>query len=435
MQYYLTHQGQIILSDYKKYLTDFFLDKLLKNWKKAGGYQSLIVKSLKIDIGKLFKCYGYSETLLIMINNCAPVCRNLEKDDVNFKCSSCPFCSFGSHDDQYHFYRCPSSIDCAVPVVSLVETTNPVDLFIRKVRNSIKEPFNKLVTILSETYLIETFVTGGVCYVDCCVEEYNLIMKHNPKHFQEDLNVDEFYCRLFSATQATHVMATHWNQIPTEAYGWSLECISPNQFFGQLDLALLTGKITIIYKQLNEKLINYIAKNILATKNKYRPTRVIFVNAKYVHQKCIMIFTNSKFTVHMIENKLSQLLFPCDTTCIERNYNNFTYYSSKCIIRIPNKTDTILKFKMLACADVLKVFDVENFLLMKQVDAPTGFKQILEQCGTEVNHDGLKMLTRVYLRRKLWWKLIIDKLGKRKWGCSDRTMDSEVESCVLRIQA
>ena len=79
------------------------------------------------------------------------------------------------------------------------------------------------MTILCE--LIETFVAGGVCYVDCCVEEHNLIIKYNPKNFQENLKVDEFHCSLFTVTHDTHGMTTHWNQIPIQAYEWSMDYV------------------------------------------------------------------------------------------------------------------------------------------------------------------------------------------------------------------
>ena len=120
----------------------------------------------------------------------------------------------------------------------------------------------------------------------------------------------------------------------------------------------------------------------------------------------------------MIENEIACLLYTCDTTTIERNYDNFTYYSNKCPIKIPKKRTIMQNLLRMSSKKLPKVFDVERILNRNrtQLFEKVGYKQILEQCADDTDGLMLQTIETVYQWRKIWWKKIIDTMGRRKWG-------------------
>ena len=64
--------------------------------------------------------------------------------------------------------------------------------------------------------------------------------------------------------------------------------------------------------------------------------------------------------MYSIENKLSQMLFPCDTTIIEKNYNNFTYYSKRSKFNILTPIEMIKKICLYRKETQLRIFQINR---------------------------------------------------------------------------
>ena len=52
--------------------------------------------------------------------------------------------------------------------------------------------------------------------------------------------------------------------------------------------------------------------------------------------------------MEMLENKSAEMLYNCDTTIIDRDYNNFTYYSNKTGIKYIDNKDILRMISSLA---------------------------------------------------------------------------------------
>ena len=77
LSFYLMYKGRYIPTNYKNFLCKHFNDILVNKWKK-GGFQSEIITRTDLNARELMKKYNYPEILLVILNNCVPITRNIK---------------------------------------------------------------------------------------------------------------------------------------------------------------------------------------------------------------------------------------------------------------------------------------------------------------------------------------------------------------------
>ena len=93
-----------------------------------------------------------------------------------------------------------------------------------------------------------------------------------------------------------------------------------------------------------------------------------------------MIYTSEKHIIYLTENKLSRQLYACNTTLIEKNYMNLTYYSKKCKFNLCTPFEVIVNISKFRKETKQRIFQLQRLIGRKAEDRYTtvGFKEIIE---------------------------------------------------------
>ena len=89
-----------------------------------------------------------------------------------------------------------------------------------------------------------------------------------------------------------------------------MDGISASDGFGKFNLNEITGKVTLIYTELNDDEIKQIIEAVSRSEKENRLTRVVIVESKWKEKKMILdenfkiIYRTEKFVMRMIENSL-----------------------------------------------------------------------------------------------------------------------------------
>ena len=110
----------------------------------------------------------------------------------------------------------------------------------------------------------------------------------------------------------------------------------------------------------------------------------------------------------MMENEASHLFFTCDTTCIEKNYDNLTYYEKKKNIKLVNSSNSIKNIVLSGQQEEDRFYNAFS-LFGKNIPNKYknyGIRDVIEELARRKDLTLLMKVEAVYKERKKWWNCL-----------------------------
>ena len=224
----------------------------------------------------------------------------------------------------------------------------------------------------------------------------------------ENLNNQKKFEIINDAVAATHVVTDDWLHVTENIQGWKCEDFTPSFSLGYFEDEMILGKVTIFYKKVSRKFIKALGKILFDSRNRLRPTRVVLVNSEISGSKIKIIYESKSITLKMMENEASHLFFTCDTTCIEKNYDNLTYYEKKKNIKLVNSSNSIKNIVLSGQQEEDRFYNAFS-LFGKNIPNKYknyGIRDVIEELARRKDLTLLMKVEAVYKERKKWWNCL-----------------------------
>ena len=367
---------------------------------------------MNIDLCTIQDDVRYSETVIAMLNNCLPIGRNIKNIVKDADCSICPFCQLNSNDDQYHFFRCAFSLQFLLNEESKVD--NAIIGFQNEVINKTQLRNKTLCKVITNKHLLWNHANQGACSTEVCISECDRIqVEINRSGGIEEKPKSINYEAINTAVAATHVITNKWEHITENIQGWRCDEVTPSFSLGFFEDNMILGKVTIFYSKVGRKHFKELAGIINNSRNRLKPTRIVLVNSPLKSKMLKCIYSNKDITLRMMENRASLLFHECDTTIIDRNYKNFTYFEKKTDIKIVNSTGAVRNISLSGKRQANRFFNAYS-LVVKNITNKYknfGIKEVIEELCQRKDLKLLRKVENVYQERKKWWNLLREKEG------------------------